>query len=145
VDNKKIVIDTNVFISAIIGKYSYPYKIFDELIATAEVQICISQVILYEYKNVSEREKFKKYKGFSERAAALLQSIEEIGIWIESTEQITKIKDDADNRFLELAIAAQAYCIVTGNINDFDFEEFKGVKILTPATFYELIMSENLK
>ncbi len=30
--NNRVVIDTNVFISALIGQYSYPFKIFDELI-----------------------------------------------------------------------------------------------------------------
>jgi len=36
-ENNRVVIDTNVFISAVIGQFSYPYKIFDELVFTGEM------------------------------------------------------------------------------------------------------------
>lgn len=58
-ENRKIVIDTNVFISAIIGQYSYPYKIFSDLIATGEYQIYISEALVEEYKGVSQRENLR--------------------------------------------------------------------------------------
>lgn len=48
--NNRVVIDTNVFISAIIGTYSYPYKILRELIGTGKFQMVISEEILAEYK-----------------------------------------------------------------------------------------------
>lgn len=31
-ENNRVVIDTNVFISSIIGQFGYPYKIINELI-----------------------------------------------------------------------------------------------------------------
>ncbi len=71
-ENRKIVIDTNVFISAIIGQYRYPYKIFSDLIATGEFQIYISETLVEEYKGVSQREKFIKYPEFSEKATSVL-------------------------------------------------------------------------
>lgn len=139
-ENRKIIIDTNVFISAIIGQYSYPYKIFSDLIATGEFQIYISESLVEEYKGVSQREKFKKYPEFTEKAAGLISSIKKLGVMINPTRKIERIKDTPDNHLLEIAVEANAYCIVTGNTKDFDFDEFEGIKIFTPKEFYELVI-----
>lgn len=140
-ENKRIVIDTNVFISALIGQYSYPYKIFSNLIATGEFQICISETLMEEYRGVSQREKFMKYPEFAEKAAGLISSIERIGILADPTQKIERIKDKPDNHLLEIAVEVDAFCVVTGNTRDFDFDEFEGVRILTPKEFYELAVS----
>ena len=137
-ENRKIVIDTNVFISAIIGQYSYPYKIFSELIATGEFLIYISETLVEEYKGVSQREKFKKYLEFNEKSTSLMLSVEKLGIIVNPKRKINLIKDLPDNHLLEIAVEANAYCIVTGNTKDFDFNEFEGIKIFSPKEFYEL-------
>lgn len=135
--NNRVVIDTNVFISSILGQYSYPYKIFDELILTGEVKLCLSQEVLKEYEEVACRAKFQKIPHFSGKAQKLLSAMKEIAIIVKTEESISKIKDDPDNRILELAVAAQAIAIVTGNSRDFTFEEFRGIKIQSPKDFYE--------
>lgn len=137
VENRRIVIDTNVFISAIIGKYSYPYKIFNDLIATGEYQICMSYELFYEYKSVCKRSKFDKFQDFSIRADELLVTLKEIALFFNPKFRINVIKDDFDNRLLELAVESGANCIVTGNSNDFDFKEYKGIRILSPKELYE--------
>lgn len=137
-ENRKIVIDTNVFISAIIGQYSYPYKIFSDLIATGEYQLYISGILVEEYKGISQREKFKKYPEFLEKATSLILSIEKLGIMVNPTRKIELIRDTPDNHLLEIAVEANVYCIVTGNTKDFDFNEFEGIKIFSPKEFYEL-------
>ena len=57
-ENNHVVVDTNVFISAVIGQFGYPYKVFDELVLTGEVVICFSAPLLKEYEAVSQRERF---------------------------------------------------------------------------------------
>ena len=136
-ENNRVVIDTNVLISAIIGKYNYPYKIFDEFILTGDFIICLSQELLNEYEAVTRRNKFHKIPGFSERAAKLIQQILKLAVFVEPKEIITIIPDEPDNRVLELAVAAKARAIVTGNIKHFNFTEFRGIKIQTPKEFYE--------
>lgn len=136
-NNNRIVVDTNVLISAIIGQYGYPYKIFDEIVLTGEVLICISPMLLKEYEEVLQREKFKKIPNFSDRALKLIHALKEIAFFVEPKEIITAIADDPDNRVLEVAITADAKVIVTGNTNDFSFSEFRGIMIQTPKDFYE--------
>ena len=142
-ENNRVVIDTNVFISAIIGKFGYPYKIINELVLTGEIVICLSPQILKEYEEVSGRERFeKKFPGFSERAKKLIEALKDIAVTVEPNEVITFIADEPDNRILEAAVASGAHAIVTGNTSDFDFEEFRNVKIKSPKDFFEEWMKE---
>ena len=132
-----VVIDTNVFISAIIGQINFPRKIFDEIVLTNEVKICLSKEVLEEYEEVAGRKKFAKFKGFEEKALELIEDIKRISIWFEPTEVIDVLTDKDDNMFIELAVEANANYIVSGNTNDFTFKEFRGISILTPKEFYE--------
>jgi uncharacterized protein len=136
-ENNRIVIDTNVLISALIGQQGYPFKIFDEIILTGEVVICLSEQLLKEYEAVSQRERFKKIPGFSNRAIKFIKILKEISFFVDPQEIIYEIADDPDNRVLEVAVTANASVIVTGNTNDFSFSEFRGIKIQTPRAFYE--------
>jgi putative PIN family toxin of toxin-antitoxin system len=137
-ENNRVVIDTNVFISAIIGQFGYPYKIFNELVLTGEIRICLSPLLLKEYEEVSQRVRFaKKYPDFPKKAKQLLKALKAIAVVAEPTEVITIIKDEPDNRVLEIAVAADAGNIVSGNMHHFDFEEFRGIKISSPKAFYD--------
>ena len=60
-----------------------------------------------------------------------------LAVFVEPKEIITAIPDEPDNRILELAVTAKARAIVTGNINHFNFTEFRSIKIQTPKEFYE--------
>lgn len=132
-----IVIDTIVFISSIIGQLGYSRRIFDEIILTNEVQICLSEAILIEYYEVANRARFKKYKDFHSKAIELIDEIKLKAIWFEPKESIDVLSDKDDNKFIELAVEASASYIVTGNSSDFIITEFRGIKIYTPKQFYE--------
>ena len=45
---QKIVIDTNVIVSALIQK-NYPFLIIDELFFENKIQLCISEELMQEY------------------------------------------------------------------------------------------------
>jgi predicted nucleic acid-binding protein len=45
------------------------------------------------------------------------------------------IKDEKDNRFLELAVASDADFLITGNTNDFTMNQYGKTKIATPEEF----------
>jgi len=47
----KIVLDTNVIISALIS-HGYPYRILHNLVATERIKICLSEPVLNEYAEV---------------------------------------------------------------------------------------------
>ena len=72
---QKIVIDTNVIVSALIQR-SFQYHIINELFIENKVQLCVSDELLAEYFEVLPRPKFYKFHDFFIRAEALLVEIE---------------------------------------------------------------------
>jgi uncharacterized protein len=136
----RVVLDTNILVSALIGN-SYPKQIIYECIFDHKIILCVSPQILKEYHEVLNRSKFDKFKDFKKKALILLDYFEEIAEYYEPTIKLDFISDEADNRFLELALTANAQYIVTGNFTDFDFAEYKSIKIVSPKYFYELCCS----
>lgn len=132
-----VVIDTNVLIASLIGQSGFPRRIFDELVLTGEIKICLSQEVLEEYEEVTERAKFEKYKDFVSKAQALIAALKKVAIFVTPSEKIQILPDEDDDKFIELAIEAEASYIVTGNAKDFPMQEFRGIKIYTPKEFYE--------
>nr|WP_295930634.1 putative toxin-antitoxin system toxin component, PIN family [uncultured Dyadobacter sp.] len=138
---QKVVIDTNVFVSALIQR-SYPYLIVRELFAEGRIQVCVSDELLAEYYEVLSRPKFSKFPDFFIRAEALLADIGGRAVKYFPTTKIDLIADQDDNKILELAEECRADFIVTGNTNDFTFPKYRGTLILTPKEFWESAMTD---
>lgn len=51
--------------------------------------------------------------------------------------QLEIIKDEPDNRLLELAQISKADFIITGNTNHFTMKIYKKTKIVTPKEYWE--------
>jgi len=68
---QKIVIDTNVIVSALIGS-SYPRQILYNLVLEKKVIVCTSPDVFKEYIEVLSREKFRKYPEFVAKAEIAL-------------------------------------------------------------------------
>ncbi len=134
----RVILDTNVFISSLLGNKNYPYKIVHEFILTQRVQLCLSPQLLTEYRNVSQREKFSVVSNFASKASALIEELTAISHVEKPEIRIDFIKDEADNRLLELAVISGAHYIITGNTRDFTFSTFGQAKIYSPRQFYEL-------
>lgn len=75
------------------------------------------------------------------KAEALLADIDRRAEKYYPTKKINLISDHDDNKILELAEASRADFIVTGNINDFTFPNYKRTRILTPKEYWEQIRS----
>lgn len=55
---QKLILDTNVLISALISSNSFPGLIIIDLVLEKKVQVCISGEIIKEYFEVIKRPKF---------------------------------------------------------------------------------------
>ncbi|MDB4900746.1 MAG: putative toxin-antitoxin system toxin component, family [Mucilaginibacter sp.] len=135
--NDLAVIDTNIFVSSLISTIGYSKKIFEDLILTGKIKICISNDVFDEYSEVLLRDRFKKYPGFANASIILLDRIKKHGLWFEPKLKIDVLDDKDDNKFIELAVEAQAAYIVTGNSNDFILKSYEGISICSPKEFYE--------
>jgi putative PIN family toxin of toxin-antitoxin system len=121
---QKIVIDTNVIVSALIQQ-GYPYKIISELFIEDRFQLCVSDELMAEYYEVLSRPKFAKFHDFFTRAEALLVDIENKATNFVPSIKLDLISDLDDNMILELADECLADFIITGNTTDFTFPTYK--------------------
>lgn len=132
----RIVIDTNVIISALIQQ-NYPYLIIREVFLSDNIQLCVSSDLMNEYYEVLCRPKFAKFPDFFKKAEAVLVDIETKSIKYNPKIKLNLISDVSDNKVLELADECLADYIITGNINDFTFPIYKLTKIVTPKQFWD--------
>jgi uncharacterized protein len=138
---QRIVIDTNVLVSALIQR-SFPYLIVNDLFLSAKIELCLSESVLDEYISVFNRRKFSKYPSFQESAQNLIIDIESKSIRFYSKKSISLLTDKDDNKFLELAAASKANFLITGNTNDFTIKKYGRTKIVSPKEFWENYRSE---
>lgn len=133
---QKIVIDTNVIVSAIIQR-GYPNLIIHELFIEQKFQLCVSDDLLTEYFEVLSRPKFSKFPDFYIRAETLLVEIASRATKYVPTIKLALITDVDDNMILELADECLADFVITGNTKDFTFPTYKQTKIVTPKEYWD--------
>ena len=132
----KAVYDTNVIVSAALYEESLPALLLS-LALEDEVRLFVSPALLHEYETVLKRPRFKLDEN---KIMELMKKINRTAVMVTPTKKLSILKtDEADNRILECALKARVNFIVTGNKRHFSFEEFKGVKIVTPRDFIDQI------
>ncbi len=134
---QKVIIDTNVLISALIQK-NYPNFILFNYVLDNQVEVCISDELFKEYLEVLNRPKFNKYADFISKAELVLSQIDAIATKFYPVKRFNVIADQPDNRLLELAVESKADFIITGNTTDFTMSEFEGTRIVTPKEYWDL-------
>lgn len=126
-----IVLDTNVLVAGLLN----PFGTCGEIVLMAssgELTLSFDARILLEYSEVLRRPKFKFEE---EKVAALLDYVVYLGKTVASSPLANSLPDSDDEPFLEVAIASQAACLVTGNKNHFPVERCQKVKIFSPKEF----------
>jgi putative PIN family toxin of toxin-antitoxin system len=126
------VIDTNCFISANLLKNSISALAYDKVLLNG--RIALSNMVLNEYAEVLYREKLDKYLNEEKRQNAL-KLITKNAILFTPVETIMDCRDQSDNKFLELALACRASCIISGDPDLLVLNPFRGIPILNPASF----------
>jgi putative PIN family toxin of toxin-antitoxin system len=134
---RSAIIDTNVIVSAVLGS-GYPRRIMYELFLFGKFEMHVSNELLREYEDVLARPKFIRYPEFEVAATLLMERIRQCSCRFAPKESVHVIRDDADNRLLELALVSKADFIVTGNFNDFNFNLFHDTRIVGPKEFHDL-------
>lgn len=133
---QKIIIDTNVIISALISN-GPPSKIIREILFEEKAHLIVSQDIMEEYFEVLNRPKFSEFPDFKANAAIVINLISELGIVFSPNQKLDILKDATDNKFLELALISDADFIITGNTKDFTIEKIENTFIVTPNEFWK--------
>jgi len=125
----KVVIDTNILVSALLSPFGAPGRILD-MIISGNLIACYDSRILVEYKDVLERPKF----GFSRNdVRSIIDFICTNGVSVIAVPLAIELPDEDDRVFLEVAKHCDAY-LVTGNMKHYP----EDARIVTAVQFLNL-------
>lgn len=133
--NSKVIFDTNVWISFLIGKRLAKIKRY---IADGSIIIVVNSQLLDELKAVTARPKLQKY--FPKNSVhELIELLETIGHNVVTQPTHAICRDPKDNFLLDLVDFSGADYLVTGDNDLLEHNPFKTAQILTPAEFEKQI------
>lgn len=135
----KVVMDTNVFISAVLfrGLTSRLVSYWQKGI----ISVLMSSAVLKEYAKALAYPKFKLTK--TEIRGIIEQELLPYVAPVKVKNHLDVIKQDPeDNKFLELAAAGGADTILSGDKHLRDLNDFQGIKIMTPDEFIKAMKKQ---
>ena len=131
----KVIFDTNIWISFLIGKRLTSIK---EFISNGRIQIVLTEQLLTEIELVTQRPKLQKY--FNQ------ESVQELLLLLETIGRVYQIKpkhhlrrDEKDSFLLDLIEKSKADFLVTGDDDLLELSKFQTAAILTPRQFEEVL------
>jgi len=132
----KIVLDTNVFLSAVL--FRGPTNRLVALWQKGAVSVLMSSEVLKEYAKALSYPKFKLTR--DEVRGIVEQELLPYVFPVKVKDSLNIITEDrSDNKFLELAEAGKAGYILSGDKHLLDLRDFYGIKIVKPAEFFDLL------
>ena len=132
----RVVLDTNIVVSALLQPQSLPARAFLMTIAGPAAQLCITGDVYAEYEEVIRRPKFNRSDEVIEQT---LRAVRQGASWVRPSEKMSVCSDPDDDVFLECAQAAHAHYLATGNLKHFP-AKFVGTQIVTARQFLDAMV-----
>lgn len=136
----RIVIDTNVLVSALIGATGASRKLI-KLCLQGEYQPVMGNTLFLEYESLILRQEIiEKCLLTKQEISTLLDAFMRVSEWTDIYYLWRpNLRDESDNHLIELAIAGNAQIIATKNIRDFRNSDliFPKLSLLKPEQIIE--------
>ena len=134
-----VVIDTNIFVSALKSDRGAAYSLVSRL-PSSKFQISLSVPLYIEYQDVLTRKEHMAGTSTREEILAFLRYVCKIA----NRQKIFYLwrpwlKDPKDDMVLELAVASKSQFIITYNQKDFSNIKQFGIEAITPKNFLQRI------
>jgi uncharacterized protein len=130
-----IIFDASTVVGAALKADSAPERAL--LHAEASDVFALSVAVDAEIAEVLARPKFARAIP-RERLDFVLQVLRSEAVWFAPTERVTDCRDPKDDKYLELALAADAETIVSSDDDLLVLHPWRGVCILRPADYLTL-------
>jgi putative PIN family toxin of toxin-antitoxin system len=127
----RIVLDTNVLISAALKRNSTPG--IAAYAVERQASLLKSLATQQQLFDIVARPYFASL--IVAETQFWLQGLMEAAELVTITERIVACRDPTDDKFLELAVSGAAEAIVTGDADLLVLNPFRGIPIVTPAVF----------
>ncbi len=130
----KVIIDTNIWISFLIGKRIQNLK---ELIISEKIELIFVEQILTELENVTQREKLVKYFP-QEKVQELIIMLRIVGKFFKPKSKLEICRDPKDDFLLNLAIDSKANFLVSGDIDLLELKKIGITEIIDFKQFEQM-------
>ena len=134
----KVVIDTNVLVSALIAPSGTPARVMQQV---ERMQLITSHEILQELARVLQYPRIRRRYNLDDATIVdFLERLYAASAIVTVNLQVDVIRDDPDdNKFLACAAVGQADYLVTGDPHLLDLGAFHATVILTPRQFLQIL------
>ena len=128
----KVVFDTNILVSALVFPGGRAEAALRKIIELQD-QLLLSKPILDELLDVLAR----KFSRDPEELARVAVFIADLATMLKPRRRLRLLKDEADNRIIECALAGHADAVVTGDKKLLQLGVYRAVKIITLRAYLE--------
>jgi len=135
----KIVLDTNVLVSAVLSPNGKPAQILT-MVKTGDLQLIVSSEIIDEIKEVFLYPQIKKRNPFLQTPQQIEKFLGDLLKFAEVTPgecKVNVVSDASDNKFLECALEGEANFIISGDKHLKELRVFEGIEIVDPDEFLQ--------
>lgn len=129
----RVVIDTNLCISMLIGKR---VKQLRQVFVSSNYELAISEDLVEEILAVTSRPKFSRYFNAND-VQGFVQLLEENSTKFRVGNIPQRCRDPKDDFLLELAVVADADILLSGDADLTDMKQIGHCKIMTVAEFIQ--------
>ena len=138
----RIVLDTNVLVSAFISKDGNPAALLDVALTLPEIEVVLSEEILEEFGDVLSRRKVRERFHYSqEDVSEFVRIIRNAVSIVKPTSNIKLVEEDPDDDvIINTAFDGKADYIVSGDNHLKEMKEFSGIVILSPRMMLDTIV-----
>jgi putative PIN family toxin of toxin-antitoxin system len=131
-NTSRLVVDTNVFVSAIILPLSVPRRAVDQALGRGVV--LFSEAAMNELADVLLRKKLDHYVS-REGRQRFLRELASAAEFVSIVRIVRQCRDPKDDKFLEVALNGRADVIITGDADLLRMHPWRGVAILSPGNY----------
>ena len=100
--------------------------------------IALSRAVFAEISDVLTRPKFDRLIT-DDRRHDILEVLAASALWVEPSERVHDCRDPKDNRYLELALAAGASFILSGDEDLLVLHPWRGVRVIRAGQFLAIL------
>ena len=133
----RLVLDTNVLISAILSPNSISAKILNW--GEDNGVILYSAATLNEVLSVLGRSKFSKYIDHDDIDGLSIR-IKTVWLFVEILNQVQLCRDPKDDKFIDLALNGKDSHLITGDSDFLVLNPVENTSIINPRTFWDEII-----
>jgi len=137
----RVVLDANVYVSAIIHPGGTPGRLIEQFLRDANFEVVLSPAIVDEVLRALTYPKVRKMLHGAD-AELWFEDIVALADLVADVQQLSGVCDDPDDdKYVAAALEGRAGYVVTGDQAFLGIREHAGVTIVTPRSFLDLLGS----